>query len=66
MYKRQVVDCYRISYPEPAAETSFIHSMMDAIPLSLNKIRTAYDLCSDGAEALELLFPCLLYTSRCV
>ncbi len=59
-----VVDCYRISYPEPAAETSFIHSMMDAIPLSLNKIRTAYDLCSDGAEALELLFPFAIYHSR--
>ncbi len=59
-----VVDCYRISYPERSAETSFIHSMMDSIPLSINKIRAAFDLGPDSKSALELLFPFSIYHSR--
>ena len=62
--KLLVVDCYRISYPEPAAKTAFIHSMMDSIPLSLNKIRAAWDLGRDSGSVLELLFPFAIYHSR--
>lgn len=59
-----VFDCYRISHPDISSGNSYVHTMTDSMPLSVNKIRASFDLNANSADALELLFPFSIYHSR--
>ena len=59
-----VLDCYRISHPEKLYSVPLLHKSMDAMPLSLNKLRAAVDLCQDFVGTVELIFPFTLYHAR--
>lgn len=65
--KLVVLDCYNISHPDKVANLSTAHTNLDAFPLSLNKLRAAWDLGSDvdgKSQVFDLIFPFSSFHSR--
>lgn len=59
-----VLDCYRIGYPGKYYYEAGIHRLLDAFPLSFNKLRAAIDLGWEAGLSSEIVFPFVLYHSR--
>ena len=61
-----VIDCYGLNENEKITNYSYTHQAFDAFPLSINKIKTAFDLTDmyEEYDPLELLFDFSLYHSR--
>lgn len=59
-----VLDCCRLSYSGISSGTSYVHTMTDSMPLSVNKIRAAFDLGGNTSSALELICPFSVYHAR--
>ena len=62
-----VVDCYQVGFPEKSPSDLPPHSIFDAFPFSLTKLRAALDLGLNEdsyQRAFELIFPFSLYHSR--
>ncbi len=59
-----VLDGYKMSYNERSAETSFVHAQLDAMPMSINKIKTIFDLKEDINDRMQLFWDFAIYHSR--
>lgn len=62
--KLVVMDTYFIHKDTPHGTDKTVHTSYDIIPMSLTKIRGAFDLAVDKADLIELLFPISMYHER--
>lgn len=63
-----IIDPYLVAAPDKIPgnrkDWSYVHDSLDAMPLSLTKIKAVFDLLPDPESRIEFLFPFTMYHNR--
>ena len=59
-----VLDAYKIADDDKSAPLSFVHAQLDAMPMSINKLKAIFDLKDKMDARLELIWDLYIYHDR--